>query len=197
MDCYIARRPQSELVFDSFNRANGNLGNAESGQPWLTGGSPTTAWVVASNVAKRASATTSVDDVAYIDCGTPNVTVSATITMSTVSNGCFLVARMSGTNMNNSMSAVFVDSPNLVLIQKSIAGVVTDLASVSYSITSGVAYDCSFICSGNDFTVKINGSVVATATNDNALKTNTKVGMFCPLPLASTNDFFENFTAKG
>lgn len=182
-------------MFDSFNRANGNLGNADSGQAWLTGGTPTTAWVVSSNVAKRASATTSLTDVAYIDCGRTDVTVSATITMTTVSNGCYLVARL-GADMNNGMSAIFADSPNLVLIRKSIAGVNTDLASVSYSFTSGVAYDCSFTCNGNNFSVSVNGTVVATATNDNALKTNTRVGMFLPLPTSSSGDYFDNFTAR-
>ena len=197
MDCYMQRRNRLYLITDSFNRANGNLGSADTGQAWLTGGSPTTAWVVASNLAKRASATTAVTDVAYIDCGRSNVTVSANITITSASNGAFLVARMSGSSLDDSMSAVFVQSANLVLIRKRIAGVNTDLASVSYTLTSGVSYACSFSCIGNDFSVSINGSVVASATNDNALKNNTRVGMFLPLPLSSANDYFDNFSVKG
>lgn len=197
MECYMQRRGMRTIVYDSFNRANGNLGNADTGQAWLTGDVPTTAWVVASNVAKRALPTTSLADVAYIDCGKSNVTVSATITMSSVSNGCFLVARMSGTSMDNSMSAIFADSPNLVLIRRTIAGVTDNLANVSYAFASGVPYDCVFACNGNDFTVSINGVVVASATNDNALKNNTRVGMFLPLPLTSVNDYFDNFLVRG
>jgi len=198
MHCYMNRRSGTRtIISDSFNRSNGNLGNADSGQTWLTGGVPTTAWVVASNVAKRASDTTSVNDVAYIDSGRSNVTISADITMSAASNGCFLVARMSGSNMNNSISAVLADSPNLVLIERIISGVVVDLASVSYSFTSGVTYHCDFTCNGNNFTVSINGTVVASATDDNALKHNTLVGMFLPLPGISTNDYFDNFKAVG
>ena len=109
MDCYMMRYGESgfnlpTIITDSFNRSNGNLGNADTGQAWLTGGAATTAWVVNSNVAKRAMASASVNDVAYIDCGKSDVIVSADITLTTSSSGSHLVARMSGTSVDNSMS---------------------------------------------------------------------------------------------
>ena len=198
MDCYMVRRSGQILVLDSFNRSNGYLGTAETGQPWLTGGIATTAWDIYSNKAMRHSSTDSVNDVAYIDCGRSNVTVNANITMGSYNSGMRLIARMSGTDINNSMSFYF-DSAGGIRIYKRISGVETSLAVGTYSVTVGSAYACSFSCKGNDFSVSIGGAVVLTATDYNALKTNTRVGMFIPIYSAFpfNTDFMDNFSTKG
>ena len=200
MDCYMIRRGMKTIVYDSFNRSNGNLGTAESGQPWLTNGSATTAWVVSANKAKRASATENVTDVAYINCGKQDVIVSGDITIGSGSGsfGNYLVARMSGVSVDNSISFC-IDSVGGIRIIKRIAGAATSLAVGTYSITLGNSYSCSLSCIGNKFSASINGVVVLTATDDNALKTNTIVGMFIPVYSAFSPDidFIDNFTVKG
>lgn len=200
MDCYMMRyRPYGFnppiIISDTFNRSNGNLGTADTGQSWLTGGSATTAWVVSSNVAKRASATTSVNDVTYIDCGKSDVIISANITITSFSNSIRLVARMSGTDINNCMSMV-LSSSGVVYIVKTISGSVTTLTQAPYSYSYGSTYSCKFVCRGNIFTVYIDGVLKVSTENDNTLKTNTRAGMFLSCSSASY-DSFENFVLRG
>ena len=196
MECYMKRYGLPTIIYDSFNRANGNLGNADSGQAWLTGGVATTAWKVDSNVAKRVSATTSVNDVAYIDSGKTDVTISADITMTTFSNGSSLVARMSGTSLDNSMS-VYIHPSGQIAVRKRISGVDTFLGLTTFSFTYGATYSCRFECKGNDFKVYLNGVLKVSVTDDNTLKANTRVGMFLPLSGGGSSDYFENFAVKG
>lgn len=200
MDCYMMRHGESgfnlpTIITDSFNRANGNLGTAETGQVWLTGGVATTAWVVSSNVAKRASATTSVNDVAYIDCGKSDVIVSADITYTTLSNASRVIARMSGANINNCMAARF-SAANIVVLERIIGGSVDSIAQATVSITSGSTHSLVLMCRGNIFSVYVDGILKISIEDDNVLKTNTIVGMF--LSCSSTlSDWFNNFSVKG
>lgn len=200
MDCYLMRYGESgfnlpTVVTDTFDRANGNLGNADTGQAWLTGGVATTAWVVSSNVAKRASATTSVNDVTYIDIGKTDVILSADITLTTFSNGSRLVARMSGTDVNNCMS-MLLSGNGTVSCVRTISGSSTALSSSPFSFSPGATYSCVFMCRGNIFSIYVDGVLKVSVEDDNALKTNTIVGMF--LPCTSKNyDWFDNFVAKG
>lgn len=189
------------IVSDAFNRANGYLGNSETGQAWLTSGSPTTAWNVSSNSAKRSSATSSGTDVAYIDAGKSNVIVSAGIRPGGFANQ-YIVARMSGASVNNCIMFAFNVNDGvtaIIQITKTISGASTTLASVNFPYTMGNTYLCSLSCIGNDFTASIDGVPILSATDDNALKTNTMVGMFIPFAsgVTYTEDYMDNFTARG
>lgn len=196
MDCYMKRYGAPSIVVDRFNRANGNLGNADSGQAWQSNGANTTAWIVSSNVAKRASVTNSVNDAAYIDCGRSDVIVSADITMGGFSQGSHLVARMSGNTFNNSMS-MYLHPTGQVALRKRIAGSDTFLGTTTFSYVAGTTYACRLECKGNNFKIYINDVLKVSVTDDNALKTNTKVGMFLPLTSSAASDFFDNFSVKG
>lgn len=198
MDCYMVRRGgvMKTIVFDSFDRANGYLGNAETGQAWLSNGSNTTAWVVNGNVAKRYSPTTAVTDSAYIDCGKSNVVVSADITISDYSLGVYLVARMSGVSVDNCV-ALYLSRAGLVYIRKCISGTWTSLGQAAYSYVSGNTYSCELSCIGNTFNAYLNGELKVTAEDDNALKSNTKVGMYLPCESSAGFDWFNNFIARG
>ena len=196
MDCYMKRYGAPSIVVDRFNRVNGNLGNADSGQAWQSNGANTTAWIVSSNVAKRASVTNSVNDVAYIDCGRSDVVVSADITLTTYSQGSSLVARMSGNNLDNSIS-MYLHPSGQVSLRKRIAGSDTFLGLTTFSYVGGATYACILECKGNDFKIYINGVLKVSVTDDNALKTNTKVGMFLRLATSAEFDYFDNFTVKG
>lgn len=196
MDCYMKRYGAPSIVVDRFNRSNGNLGNADSGQAWLSNGSATTNWIISSNVAKRAAATDAVNTVAYVDCGRTDVIVSADITMGGFSKGSSLVARMSGDTLDNSMSMYF-HPVGQVAVRKRIAGVDTFLGLTTFSYSVGTTYKCIFVCKGNDFTVFINDVIKVSVTDDNVLKVNTKVGMFLPLATSAASDYFDNFTVKG
>lgn len=188
----MMRRGSRYLVYDTFTRANGNLGNAETGQAWLSNGVPTAAWLVSSNVAKRASATTADSDIAYVDCGQTDVTVSADITLAGDWNSVRLVARMNGSTYDNCM-IFYIDATNIVTIQRKISGSAVELGTASQTFVSGSTYACSFSCKGNTFTASINGVVKVSVTNDNALKTNTKVGMHWPVATLSAGQYIDNF----
>lgn len=196
MDCYMKRYGAPSIVVDRFNRANGNLGNAESGQAWLTLGSPTTAWIVSSSKARRATNTNSTNDVAYVDSGRSDVVVSADITLTTYSQGSSLVARMSGNNLDNSIS-MFLFPTGQVYLRKRILGSDTFLGEATFSFVYGSTYACRLECKGNDFKIYVNDVLKVSVTDDNVLKTNTKVGMFLPLGSAAEFDFFDNFSVRG
>lgn len=191
MDCYMNRRRIRDIVSDTFNRSNGFLGNAETGQSWLSNGSATSAWIVAENKAARSSATTSVNDVTYIDCGKFDVIVSADITLTTFSKGSRLVARMSGTSVDNSMSMRLYPDGTVSILRSN-----TVIASSPFAFVFGSTYSCVFMCRGNVFLAYIDGVLKVSAEDDNALKTNTRVGMFLPCSDTGT-DWFDNFTVKG
>ena len=184
------------IVVDRFNRANGDLGTAESGQAWLSNGSATADWWVSSNRARRAAATNLVGTVAYIDCGRTDVIVSADITMGGYSQGSHLVARMSGNNFDNSMS-MYLSPSGSIALRKRIAGADTFLGTTTYTYTAGATYACRLECKGNDFKIYLNDVLKVSITDDNALKSNTKIGMFLPLVSSTAFDFFDNFSVKG
>lgn len=184
------------IGYDTFNRADGNLGVLDSGQTWLSNGVATTVWAVGSNKAKRTAATNAVTTVAYFDCGRTNVAITADITMGGFSQGSSLVARMSGTSLDNSMS-MYLHPNGQVAVRKRISGVDTFLGLTTYSYVAGTTYACRFECKGNDFKVYIDGVLKVSVTDDNALKTNTKVGMHLPLTTSAAFDYFDNFTVKG
>lgn len=195
----MKRRGLPLIISDEFNRADGYLGNADTGQAWLTNGSPTTAWNVASNSAKRSSATSSALDVAYIDSGKSNVVVSAIMKIGGYAAQC-LVARMGGVSIDDCIRFVFNLNPvGTLSIRKTIASVTTILATANFSYAHGSSYLCSLSCIGNDFIATLDGVQVLSATDDNALKTNTKVGMFIPFASGATytEDYMDNFTARG
>lgn len=197
MECYRERRRGARtLVYDSFNRANGNLGDAETGQAWQSNGSNTTAWIVSGNVAKRASATTAVTGAAYIDCGKPDVTVSADITMTDFSYSIQIFARMSGTSFDNCMSLI-LGRDGYLRIRKVISGTVTNIGNYGYSYVSGETHSCKLSCAGNTFKAYLDGELRITVDDDNALKTNTKVGMYLPCGASTAFDWIDNFIARG
>lgn len=200
MDCYIARRqkgyPLFTIVSDAFNREFSYLGNADTGQAWLSDGAATTRWVANSNVAKRTDSTSLNTDVAYIDCGKKDVVVSADVVMSSAT-GSFLVARMSGTSFADSMSA-YIDKTGQVAVRKTIGGAATLLGLTTFAYTIGSTINCMFACFGNDFKIYIDGVLKVSVTDDNALKTNTKCGMHIPFSGPPySNDWFDNFLVKG
>lgn len=196
MDCYMKRIGLPTIGYDTFNRADGNLGVLDSGQTWLSNGVATTEWAVGSNKAKRTAATGAVTTVAYFDCGRTNVTITANITMGGFSQGSSLVARMSGTSLDNSMS-LYLHPSGQVAVRKRMSGVDTFLGVTTYSYVVGTTYACRFECEGNGFKVYINGVLKVSVSDDNTLKTNTKVGMFLPLTTSAASDYFDNFTVKG
>lgn len=200
MDCYIARRqkgyPLLTIISDAFNRAFSYLGNADTGQAWLSDGAATTRWAANSNVAKRTNSTSLNTDVAYIDCGKSDVIVSADVVMSSAA-GSYLVARMSGSSFADSMS-VYLEKTGQVAVRKTISGAPTTLGLTTFSYTLGSTINCVFSCIGNDFKVYIDGVLKVSVTDDNALKANTKCGMHIPFAGPPySNDYFDNFTVKG
>jgi len=82
-------------------------------------------------------------------------------------------------------------------IQKFVNGDPTLLASSPIAIDANKTYHCVLTCNGNYFALMVNGILAVSATDDNALKTNTHVGMFMATYTVGSADCFDNFVVKG
>lgn len=177
------------LAYDSFNRANGSLGTAEIGGAWTVAEGT---FSVSSNQAKGSTSAAS-RCFAVLPISTPNCSISCEVTWFT-DEITSIVARSTSANAENQMRCRINGST--VSIEKRISDSATTLVSVSYSWTSGLAKLVKFVCNGNDFSVFINGVLIASATDDNALKTNTYVGMLAAKSGAVPATLFNNFSVS-
>lgn len=158
----------STLASDSFNRANGALGTADSGQVWQTN---TANFIVSSNK----GSVNALDDTqfAYIDVGQSNVSVSLDFSQtSTLGNCPKLFFR--GIDYKNAYVIYWVSSG--WQLYKLVNGVPTSLSSSTIvgGPTSTNTVTAKAICNGNSLSWYLNGTLVATIT-DNTY-TGTKYG---------------------
>lgn len=188
------RRRSPYLVYDSFNRADGLLGNAETGQAWNAAAG---FWRIISNRAGRLYADTTNSNAVSIDCGKSNIVVSAKITMTTNSVGTCLVARMGNdSSTNNSVYLRITPAGSIEIVRKTGSYTPVVMASSTFTFVDGATYACELSCKGNDFIASINGVVKATATEADVFTTNTKVGMLMPLNNTAAYDFFDDFMVR-
>lgn len=177
------------LAQDSFDRANGALGNAEIGGAWtINGGSVS----IVSNQAK--GGTSSTTNAATLVMLRLNYTVYADITWYT-GEIVSIIARCDSSGISNHMRLRY-DGTNLE-ITKVISGSSTTLATSALSWMSGTTKRLRFSCIGNDFVGSVDGVPVLTTTDDNATKTKYNVGFGLFKSGAVSASTANNFLAEG
>lgn len=167
------------IVSDSFNRADGALGNADSGQAWTI---TNATWGLVSGQVK-ALTTASGYALADIDAGIADVAIQADIVFQglggslafRVTNGAnFYIAQLVGTQTR---------------VYKCVGGAFTQLAVGGGAHTVGVTYTLRVEVVGSSIKVYENGVLVITLT-DATYTTQTRHGLYVDTTLATTIDNF-------
>lgn len=134
MDCYVKRVNSRWIAFDSFDRSNGLLGSADSGQAWASAN--LNQWGVLSNLAVRTGGTSSNGESVVLDSGVANHTVEADLTLdsSDVYVGlCF----QSHVTTPSSLGWRFRCGASVCRISAVVAGTNYDYENASYTWNSG------------------------------------------------------------
>jgi hypothetical protein len=120
-----------------------------------------------------------------------NVTVSSDVLYTGVfGDTAGVVARCDGTNSNR---ISFDYTLYTARLRRTIGGSTTVLGSTEYNPASGTEHTLRLECSGNNFKAYIDGALIFDITDDNSLKTNTKIGLLGYYN--STRTTFDNFAA--
>jgi len=202
LDSFLANQPRL-VAYDSFNRANGALGNSDSGHTWLASG---TAYLIDSQEAVPNAFTDGHPmNCMYIDLGA----ITEYTAMVDLSNRRGVARRrgflISYTNDTNYWVAVVV-SINTLRIIKVAAGVTTDMASTVFAPTMGHVYSTikirveprqttagSNFWFSDDMGARIILDMADGADNDHFLAGSGKVGIIGERVDAGSKDAFKNF----
>lgn len=178
-----AKKGANTVVSDSFNRANGAIGTADTGQTWTDEGG---SWTIASDVVGATVAQTNIGTQSVvIDAGVSDCTV--TVKFSTYSTAMFLPFRL--TDANN-LLAFYLSGTNTARILKFASATQTTLftTTTNTNIASGDIY--SVTLSGSSVALRQNGSQLGTTQTITFNQTATKHGM----GTNTTVGKFDNFT---
>ena len=175
------------LASDTFTRANGTLGNAEVGGAWAV---PEGTFAVSSNKAKGTAVGTSY---AVLQLTQLNYSISADITWYT-GDTIALVFRGTGTNSDDQMRIRFI--AGTLSITRRLAGTNVDIATYSYTWSSGSSHNIKAVCNGNTFTCYLDGTQVMTATDDNTTKSNLYVGLLSSKSGSAPATTFDNLRVE-
>jgi hypothetical protein len=172
------------VVGDGFERTDGVLGNATTGQAWVTGvGAPVI-------VSGKAAASTAVNTRAYVETNLANGYFEVNMTHTGAATQTWLVFRLS--DANNFWRLGFNGGD--LKLEKIVAGVATAIVtgtSVWVFYDSPTSIRVGVRCSGSDLTVTIAGKAAYYST-DAFNNTATKVG----IQTQNTASRFDNFFAR-
>lgn len=194
MDCYM-KRHGSWLALDTFNRADGSLGTADSGQNWTV---PDSLWKIVSNKAKyTVGGTGTYGKNAYIDSGITNHTVEADIVRGTNDDYvglCFQTAIASPDNTGWR----FRCSGTTAYISLVLSGTFTDYASAEFSWSGGVQHHVKVVTyqSGGNLYISayIDGVLITSYTGAAYIYSNlTNAGLCTIRAAAAPGSTFDNF----
>ena len=158
------------LVSDSFNRANGAIGVADTGQTWIDEGE---GWQVLSNTARATGSPGALGAQACVlNAGVSDCTI--TVTFSTYSSAQFIAFRLSDVN---NLLAFYLSGTNTARILKLAAGTQTTAytTTTNTNIASGDIY--SVTLSGSSITLKQNGVQIGTTQTNSFNQTATNHGI--------------------
>lgn len=161
--------PPATTIDDSFNRADSatTLGNTDTGQAWTANRGT---WGISSN---QAYCVTAVDnDLASVDWGSPNMTVSVKMVAQALQRFYGVVARM--TDASNYYMAMVAEGASVYLF-KCVAGSYTVLVGPT-SVSPPANAVLSLQASGTSLVVKINGTTVISTT-DSTFTTGNRAGL--------------------
>lgn len=194
----ISAGQQAGIVFDRFNRADGDIGTADSGETY-TGGYNPIGWVVTSGKAKRASATTAIAGYSAAALELPKVagdyTVEADIAIPIAGEIAGLFGRgLSSSDCAYSVSAMmYYNSIKLVTIggDRKIA---STLATYAHSLTPGDPHNIRLKLSGVTATIYLDRiQIILNAISAWAGSGYLNVGMVESYPTDTPTVLFDNF----
>lgn len=139
---------------------------------------------------------------AYVDTGTPDVSLSATLRCTSVSGGYLwgLLARTDGTS-SNGYAFYLIENGSVGRLYKYVNGTPTllDSPSLGVTVTSNVDYAVRLDIVGSVIFAYFNGTLVSTYTDSDAtaalLLTNTKHGFRAST--ATSNTYLDDFSITG
>lgn len=176
--------PIVTLVSDDFNRANGSLGTAPTGQTWAV---TTGTAAIASNKAAPAAGGSAIIDSASVD-----VDVSADLTWG--SNTAGILFRCNSTETDR--MGVFQDGATSLTMYKKVAGTTTATSTITHNATGGATFNLRCRVISNQVQVFIDGVLQAIWTIDSAAHTATKTNTYVGIRGSSGTHTFDNFLAK-
>lgn len=165
------------LVTDSFNRADGAIGVADSGQTWQQAG---TSALITGNKCRSTAGTQ-----AYIDCGQSDVTIQLTMANRDPVNGSTrIIARFLDTN-NYLYWGENATTSTYQIVRKQ-GGLFTTLLDSGITPANGDVL--KLVLSGSTLQGYRNGSLIATATST-FQQTRTEHGFGSPEDFSTADDF--------
>ena len=171
------------LVSDTFTRANGAIGTAETGQVWTDNGA---GFQVISNTAgATAVGATLGTQCATLDAGVADCTI--TVKFATWGTATFIAFRFADTS---NLLAFYLSGTNTARILKIEAGTQTTFftGTTNTNIASGDTY--TVVLSGTSITLKQNGTALATRPNAQSFnQTATKHGIGANQTLSRLDNF--------
>lgn len=172
------------IVQDGFNRTDGALGNANTGQAWQTSAGTFTI------SGQRATNTTAADaDFTYLDAGISNALISSKLQGVSVSRAGILFR---GIDANNFLLA-FVHSDGNLKVYRRLAGSFTLLVQTPSPVANTALHVMSVVCMGSSINVYINASLVISTTITDHV-TGSKCGLFSSG--AGSAVFWDDFKAE-
>lgn len=179
----------ANLVWDSFNRANGAIGNADSGQAWVASGAKPL--YVQSNVC-IGDAAGALEDCHYIDCGQSDVFVQAELYLSASSGlHCGLVWRLADADNYHLVFLFYNGGTNYRLYYaRFVAGSWEGLTYVPYVAAPGSYVTCRIEARGANHKIYFDG-VEEYDFDSAAHQTATGVGIL----LDSSTQWLDDFLA--
>ena len=169
-----------QIIYDTFNRANGNINLTDNAKTWANVGDVD----IASNVAKSAALTVQNPniDLTRTDC---IVEASLGLTSFEATGRIGLIWRF--TDTSNYWRAYIENDGDLIVLAKVVAGVTTIVSSVAYTL--GTTAEMRVVVQGNRHRVFVDRKLYIDQT-DSALNAQTRVGMYCLNTVLGTWDNF-------
>jgi hypothetical protein len=177
-------RNLDKIVFDNFTRANvsGDLGTSTQGAVWANDGNMD----IATNAARANSDTLQVPDLT-VGAGVADMVVE--VSLAAIGTGDEVGVTFRKTDASNYYNAYVDKGSNEVIVEKNVAGVVTELASPAFTV--GTAHEIRVIIQSTRIRVWVDRYLYVDTT-DSALTTGTKAGLWFRNSNGTTtaDDFF-------
>ena len=191
-DCYVIRRSSGRIAFDYFNRANGALGTADSGQSWIT---PAETLSIVSNKAARTTATPSLGVNAFLPTGAQAHVIDSDITLGSGDLAGLRVLSSTSSPEQNGWAVYFNGSDAYIVLFQS--GGITTHATASFNWTAGATKHVKVSASQSGTTISIvayvDGVSVVTSNYASApTGTLTYAGLFLLKTGSAPTSTFDN-----
>jgi predicted phosphodiesterase len=176
----------SLLVSDTFNRADGSVGLAETGQQWVA---QSGTYAIKSNKLVKTVSGATFDQI-VIDSGNPNVAVDVDFVWKTGNTG--------GLTLRNSDVSNFIQTiitASGLELRKAVAGVYTSLGNYAFTPVNNTTYHFKAILNGDSIKILLDGveRINVTETFNN---TQTKHGLRVPNTVFGAEATFDNFVIE-